>query len=387
MCQPYKHGQYAMKVSLHMMVRDGADVVGRALEPVLGAVGEVCLVDTGSTDGTIEVVRDACSRARVGFDLVELGPERNPDLYFLDEPSSFRRKISCEHTGCLLLRDWSAARNAGLERCKGQYVLKLDADDVVLMDKDVLTCLVDQVVAYLDYHPELTFVVSPYEVMSPDGRGELDYECLYTRMWRNIPEVRFCEVMHENVDWVRRHGNWCTVLELRLRNTRDGAGPGARTSHRNFKVLLRQLEACEALGIAPNAHLCLYFADESVEVSPELGLEVLQRAQLLYPHLSPDDVTWALTTEGECLERLGRPYEAMAMYEQAGYRERGRRALLLRALVMARLNMSIWRTMMAIAIEANRRLDDASRALFYPGAAKQSELARANRLLTTGIVE
>lgn len=373
-----------MKVSLHMMVRNGADVVGRALEPVLGAVGEVCLVDTGSTDGTIEVVRDACSRARVGFDLVELGPERNPDLYFLDEPSSFRRQIACEHTGLPLLRDWSAARNAGLERCSGQYVLKLDADDVVLLDEHVLTCLVDQVVALLDYHPELTFVVSPYEVMSPDGRGELDYECLYTRLWRNSPGVRFCEVMHENVDWLRttdRWGNWCTVLELRFRNTRDGAGPGVRTPHRNFKVLLRQYEACEALGIAPNAHLCLYLADESVEVAPELGLEVLQQVQMLYPHLSPDDALWGLTTEGECLERLGLPLKAVEKYEQASFHGLGgERSLLLRSLVMAKENHVGWQDVMTEALEANR-------GLLFPSGAKQSEMARANRILTTGIVE
>lgn len=87
-----------MKLSLCMIVKNEEDVLARCLESVKTAVDEIVIVDTGSTDKTREIA------------------PRYTDLVF-DEPWQ---------------DDFSAARNAAFGKASGDYLLWLDADDVVL---------------------------------------------------------------------------------------------------------------------------------------------------------------------------------------------------------------------------------------------------------------
>lgn len=82
-------------LSLCMIVRDEADVLGRCLASVCGAVEEILVGDTGSRDHTPEVAR------RYGA-----------------------RVYSLPWT-----EDFAAARNAVLEKAAGDWVLVLDADE------------------------------------------------------------------------------------------------------------------------------------------------------------------------------------------------------------------------------------------------------------------
>ena len=49
-----------MKLSVHMLVLNAASVIERALRSVAGAADEICIVDTGSSDGTPDLVRYLC---------------------------------------------------------------------------------------------------------------------------------------------------------------------------------------------------------------------------------------------------------------------------------------------------------------------------------------
>jgi len=47
-----------MAITLCMTLRDEADIIDRCLESVIGFVDEVLIADTGSTDGTREILRE-----------------------------------------------------------------------------------------------------------------------------------------------------------------------------------------------------------------------------------------------------------------------------------------------------------------------------------------
>jgi len=85
------------RLSLVMMVKDEAQKLGRCLDSVRSHVDEIVVVDTGSSDDTIEIAR------RFGARVVETP--------WTD--------------------DFSAPRNVGLEAATGDWVLVLDADEVL----------------------------------------------------------------------------------------------------------------------------------------------------------------------------------------------------------------------------------------------------------------
>lgn len=82
-------------ISLCMIVRDEERFLSEALESVLGVVDEICIVDTGSKDKTLEIARAA------GAHIAEI-PWEN---------------------------DFSKARNASLELATRRWIFVLDADE------------------------------------------------------------------------------------------------------------------------------------------------------------------------------------------------------------------------------------------------------------------
>lgn len=368
-----------MRLSVHLMVRDGAAVVGRLLRSVRGVADEICFVDTGSTDGTPDVLVRAANALGMSVRGIAISPISRPDLYFKDDPSSFRREVPGPHTGLPLLRDWSAARNLGLDLCKGDYVLKLDADDEVCSYFPH-----DQALGYLDEHPSVDFLMCPYEVM--DGRGNLERVEMYTRIWRRRPHVFFQEVCHENVDWCRTSSaavpNWVMVGgDLLVRDHRDSSGRGARVPHRNLKVLLREYERLESVHETPHAHLVMYLAQEACRVMPLFSLEIME-AWLSGLDLRPDDRAWYCVVQGEARETVCDNYLAMRYYNEAdgGGLEATfafPRAGLLRALLLARLGQEGSRADLIRAVER-------CRGHYYPYSASLPELARAETLIHGG---
>src|SRR5205823_2345512 len=89
-----------LTLSLCMIVRDEEEMLPRCLDAIRDAVDEIVIVDTGSTDRTIEIAR------------------------------SYGAKV--------LEREWtgsfSDARNASFEAASGDWVIYLDADEVLVAD-------------------------------------------------------------------------------------------------------------------------------------------------------------------------------------------------------------------------------------------------------------
>lgn len=84
-------------LSACMIVKDEADNLSRCLSSLDGAVDEVVVYDTGSTDNTVEIAKAAGAKVIEGY----------------------------------WDNDFGRARNAALEHCSGQWILHIDADEIL----------------------------------------------------------------------------------------------------------------------------------------------------------------------------------------------------------------------------------------------------------------
>ena len=133
MSQPPTH---VPAVSVVMTVYNTARFVAEAVDSVLAQTFrdfEFVVVDDGSTDGSLSILRDRERRdARI-------------------------RLISRPNTGIV------RAANEGMELACGRYIARMDSDDVCLPRR------FEAQVAYLDTHPECVLVGSRVTVVDPYG--------------------------------------------------------------------------------------------------------------------------------------------------------------------------------------------------------------------------
>ncbi len=148
-----------MTISLCMIVRNEEEVLARCLDSVAGVVDEVVIVDTGSTDATVEIAR------------------RYTDRVF------FFRWID----------DFAAARNFAFSKGRMDYLLWLDADDVLLeSDRRALYHLKGAL------SPEVDVVMLPYHV-AVDSRGRPVFSYYRERLLRREAGFRWIGAIHEAI--------------------------------------------------------------------------------------------------------------------------------------------------------------------------------------------
>ncbi len=143
----------AHRLTLCMIVRDEEERLGRCLESVQGLVDEIVVVDTGSSDGTVALAEGY--GAKIGH------------FSWCD--------------------DFAAARNASLALATGDFVLWLDADDILPGECHAeIRRLVD-----LGGRKSYFFVL--------DDQGYESVSCLQMRLFPKLPGVEFELPIHEQV--------------------------------------------------------------------------------------------------------------------------------------------------------------------------------------------
>lgn len=143
-------------ISLTMIVKNEAANLGRVLESARGVADEFVVVDTGSTDNTVDIAR--AYGAKVSF------------FTWID--------------------DFSAARNHALDQASGQWVLILDGDDVA---RESAPGALRAEIQALDERAH--FLRVPVRSPRGDGAGATVFGS--RRIFRNVPEIRWHHPVHE----------------------------------------------------------------------------------------------------------------------------------------------------------------------------------------------
>jgi tetratricopeptide (TPR) repeat protein len=152
------HPAADLRLSLCMIVRDEQEMLPRCLDAVADVVDEIVIVDTGSTDATIEIAR--------------------------------------AHGARVIERPWSGsfaeARNVAMDAATGEWLLVLDADEVLVReDAPLLRALTAQTWREAFYLVEINHT------------GELEVGTAVThdtlRLFRNRPAYRYSGRLHEQI--------------------------------------------------------------------------------------------------------------------------------------------------------------------------------------------
>ena len=154
-------------LSICMIVRNEATILPDFLYAAQGLYQELCVVDTGSTDGTQRLLRDA------GAKVVEMAWEG----------------------------DFAKARNASLRMATSEWILVLDADELVNQD-------FKESVAQLLQQPNAGAATIPIRNMLDNDRGVMSY---LMRLFRNDQAIQYTHSIHEDntdslFDYIKRTG-------------------------------------------------------------------------------------------------------------------------------------------------------------------------------------
>ncbi len=145
-----------MSLSVCLIVKDEEDVISRCLECVKKFADEIVVVDTGSTDRTVEEVKKFTDK-----------------IYFFK-----------------WVDDFSAARNFAIEKATCDYVMWLDADDVIT---DENCAKIKELVDGADF--DMAFL--PYAVAFEDDAPTFVY--YRERIFKRSKNFRFGGAVHEAV--------------------------------------------------------------------------------------------------------------------------------------------------------------------------------------------
>ena len=242
------------RLSVCLITKDEEQFLGDALQSVKNIAHQIVVVDTGSTDRTVEIAE-----------------EHGAEVHHFEW---------CDH--------FSAARNVALEHARGDWVLVLDADEILpTYEIGHLRADLDQT-NYLGYRLPLANIIQ-----TDQGEKETaDGLCYVPRLFRNAPGLHFVGRVHEQIyssvllrqiDWQMDSGIGTTCLH------HFGYAPKVKKERDKVKRNLRLLEMAVEEQPAEPALLMNYALDLFNDGQFEAALEKDREAfSLLSKHTRED---------------------------------------------------------------------------------------------------
>ena len=190
------------KLSLCMIVKNEEAILSKCLESVQNIVDEMVVMDTGSTDKTVEIAEQ--------FGAVV------PTFTWTN--------------------DFAEARNEALKYVTGDWVLVLDADEV--LNKKIAP----QIKEAIEKDENLVVNLIRHEI----GSSQSPYS-LVSRLFRKHPEVNFSRPYHAIIDdsvgeLLRKEGHWKIVDLPAITVFHYGYTPGAIASLNKYERAQKAME-------------------------------------------------------------------------------------------------------------------------------------------------
>lgn len=149
-----------IRISLCMIVRNEENTIARCLDSVKGIPDEIVMVDTGSADGTKEIVKEYTDKIF--------------DFTWID--------------------DFAAARNFAFSKATMDYILWLDADDVFAdSDREKLLKIKN------NFDPSIDVVNMPY-LLAFDHSGAATFSLRRNRLVKRSKNFRWIGAVHEYLE-------------------------------------------------------------------------------------------------------------------------------------------------------------------------------------------
>jgi tetratricopeptide (TPR) repeat protein len=280
-------------LGLCMIVKNGAETLGRCLVSAQGLFDSMVIGDTGSTDGTAEIARSYGAR------VLEI-PWQN---------------------------DFALARNAVLAALDTDWVLTLDADEELdeagpawirnAIASDLQDAYLVQVINYLspDKPPPLDQVLLPKHFrghpQAPDALAYFPSACC--RLFRRMPGLRYTGCVHEMVDYqLQAHGARVEIGGFFIHHFGWYLADASSTARK--RALYCELLARKAKDMPQDTNTLVRYATLLAEdgADPEQALVYTRRAAEIDPAAAG---AWLYT--GMILRRLGRHEEALEALARA----------------------------------------------------------------------
>lgn len=199
-------------ISLCMIVKNEEEVIGRCLDSVYELVDEINIVDTGSTDRTKEVVRKYTDRIF--------------DFKWVD--------------------DFAAARNFSFQKATKQYILWLDADDVLTEEN------IEKFKSLKQSLSEKINAISMIYQLSFDMQGNVTSFLRRYRLVKRSQNFQWIGAVHEYLQVSGQlHESAIAVTHFPLHHDRN----------RNIKIYEKQLQSGKTLSPRDT----FYYANELLD--------------------------------------------------------------------------------------------------------------------------
>jgi len=204
--RPQAKTPYQVRLSQCMIVKNEEKHIRRALEWAKPVAYEQIVIDTGSTDKTVEIAE--ASGAKV--------------LHFK------------------WIDDFSAAKNFALEQASGNWIAFLDADEYMSAeDANKMMEKLNKLGQFTG--PEKSVCILRTPMLNVDDKGTATDVYLHSRIYRNVKEIRYHGRIHEHIS---EYGKMEVADDISIIHTgyAESEHKEKNKTERNITLLRKELE-------------------------------------------------------------------------------------------------------------------------------------------------
>jgi glycosyltransferase involved in cell wall biosynthesis len=253
-----------VKLSLAMIVRDEAETLGRILAEAAQFCDELVVVDTGSTDGSQDIAKNAGARVF--------------DFEWID--------------------DFAAARQCAFDACQGEWIIWLDADDSIAPEvQERMRQAKDQLLTR-----DVDAIYTPYRYHFDPDTGQCTFSFNRERIVRRVPGLRWVGAVHEAIEIP---GTRLVQRDDLYIEHRPDPQKTLRRAGRNLRIIEKAVQGGDR-----SSRSLYYYACELRDAGRDEEALAAYRDYLDDPGINWEEYAARLSMS-ECARRCGRDEEAI----------------------------------------------------------------------------